>query len=122
MGDIDLQKLYKQYKRPFDKEIQGHLHNNFFHILATLGLFGLLAVFYLFYKIILNDVNIYKAAKDKTFISSYALGALAAFCGFLISGLTELNFWDHEITTLIWFTFGLNVALFRYVKPESKIN
>lgn len=122
VGDIDLQKLYKQYKRPFDKEIQGHLHNNFFHILATLGLFGLLAVLYLFYKIILIDFNIYKAAKYKPFISSYSLGALAAFCGFLISGLTELNFWDHEITTLIWFTFGLNVALFRYVKPESKIN
>ncbi|MBE0539244.1 MAG: O-antigen ligase family protein [Ignavibacterium sp.] len=122
VGDIDLQNLYKQYKRPFDKEIQGHLHNNFFHILATLGLFGLLAVLYLFYKIILIDVNIYRAAKGKPFISSYALGALAAFCGFLISGLTELNFWDHEITTLIWFTFGLNVALFRYVKPESKIN
>ena len=88
--------------------------------MATLGLFGLLAVIYLFYKIIRIDLNIYKKLKDKPFASSYALGALAAFCGFIISGLTELNFWDHEITTLIWFTFGLNIAFFKSINPEIK--
>lgn len=122
VGDIDLAELYKQYKEPYHKEIQGHLHNNFIHVLATLGLFGLLAVIYLFYKIIVIDLRIYNQVKEKAFISSYALGALAAFCGFIISGLTELNFWDHEIATLIWFTFGLNIAFFRSIKPEDKIN
>ena len=120
VGDIDLAELYKQYKEPYHKEIQGHLHNNFFHILATLGLFGLLAVLYLFFKIISIDLKIYKLVKDKAFASSYALGTLAAFCGFIISGLTELNFWDHEIATLIWFTFGLNIAFFRSIKPEKE--
>lgn len=122
VGDIDLAELYKQYKEPYHKEIQGHLHNNFIHVLATLGLFGLLAVIYLFYKIIIIDLRIYNQVKDKTFVSSYALGAIAAFCGFIISGLTELNFWDHEIATLIWFTFGLNVAFFKSVKPKDRIN
>ncbi|MEO8232285.1 MAG: O-antigen ligase family protein [Ignavibacteriota bacterium] len=122
VGDIDLADYYRQYKRPFDKEIQGHLHNNFFHVLTTLGLFGLLAVLYLFFKIIKIDINIYKAIKDKPFVSSYALGTLAAFCGFIISGLTELNFWDHEITTLIWFSFGLNIAFFKLAKPDLKTN
>jgi O-antigen ligase len=119
VGDIDLGNLYRQYKRPFDKEIQGHLHNNFFHVLATLGLFGLLAVIYLFFKVILIDIKIYKAVKDKPFMASYALGSLAAFCGFLVSGLTELNFWDHEITTLIWFTLGMNIAFFNSIKPDT---
>ena len=122
LGDIDLAKYYKIYKQPYQKEIQGHLHNNFIHILVTLGLFGLLSVCFLFYKIIYIELKIYNSVKDKPFISSYALGALAAFCGFIISGLTELNFWDHEITTLIWFTFGLNVAWFKSVKPDLKIN
>lgn len=122
VGDIDLAELYKHYKEPYHKEIQGHLHNNFFHILATLGLFGLLAVVFLFYKIIDIDVKIYKQMKDKAFASSYALGTLAAFCGFIISGLTELNFWDHEIATLIWFTLGLNIAFFRSIKPGENIN
>jgi hypothetical protein len=76
----------------------------------------------LFYKIIYIELKIYYSVKNKPFISSYALGALAAFCGFMISGLTELNFWDHEITTLIWFTFGLNIAMFKSVKPDFKIN
>lgn len=120
VGDIDLANYYKQYKKPHHKEIQGHLHNNFFHVLATLGLFGLLAVMFLLLKIIMIDWKIFKQLKDTPFASSYALGALAAFCGFIVSGLTELNFWDHEITTLIWFTFGLNVAFFRSAKPEKK--
>ena len=119
VGDIDLANLYRQYKRPFDKEIQGHLHNNFFHVLATLGLFGLLAVIYLFFNVILIDIKIYRAVIDKPFMASYALGSLAAFCGFLVSGLTELNFWDHEITTLIWFTLGLNIAFFNSIKPDT---
>ena len=120
VGDIDLAKLYKHYKEPYHKEIQGHLHNNFFHVLATLGLFGLLAVLFLFYKIIEIDIKVLKSAKGLPYISSYALGTLAAFCGFIISGLTELNFWDHEIATLIWFTFGLNLAFYRSIKPEEK--
>lgn len=122
VGDIDLANYYKQYKKPYHKEIQGHLHNNFFHVLATLGLFGLLAVVFLFIKIIVIDWKIFKQLKDIPFASSYSLGAIAAFCGFLISGLTELNFWDHEITTLIWFTFGLNVAFLRSAKPEKEVN
>ncbi|MCH7828226.1 MAG: O-antigen ligase family protein, partial [Bacteroidetes bacterium] len=28
VGDIDLQNLYKEYKNYYDKEIQGHMHNN----------------------------------------------------------------------------------------------
>jgi hypothetical protein len=121
VGDIDLANYYKQYKKPYHKEIQGHLHNNFFHILATLGLFGLLAVIFLFIKIILIDVKILREVKDVPFVSSYAIGALAAFCGFLVSGLTELNFWDHEITTLIWFTLGLNIAFYNLVKTNKQV-
>ncbi len=121
LGDIDLAKYFKIYKKPYQKEIQGHLHNNFIHILATLGLFGLSAVCFLFYKIIFIDLKIYFAVKAEPFIASYSLGAIAAFIGFLVSGLTELNFWDHEITTLIWFTFGLNLALFKFVKPDNDI-
>lgn len=76
-------------------------------------MFGLLAVVFLFYKLIAIDLKIYKEIKDMPFVSSYARGTIAAFCGFIVSGLTELNFWDHEITTLIWFTFGLNIAFFK---------
>ncbi len=122
VGDIDLANYYKQYKQPYHKEIQGHMHNNFIHVLVTLGLFGLLSIVFLFYKMIAIDLKIFNQSKNMPFVSSYALGTIAAFCGFLVSGLTELNFWDHEITTLIWFTFGLNIAFFRSIKPDKKIS
>ncbi len=122
VGDIDLANYYKQYKQPYHKEIQGHMHNNFIHVLVTLGLFGLLSVVFLFYKMIAIDLKIFNQSKNMPFVSSYALGTIAAFCGFLVSGLTELNFWDHEITTLIWFTFGLNIAFFRSIKPDKHIS
>ena len=119
VGDIDLQKLYKQYKNPYDKEIQGHMHNNFMHILVTLGLFGFIGFCYLIFKIILLDWKIYKDTVGASFISSYSLGTIAAFCAFLASGMTELNFGDHEIITLVWFTLGMNVVLYYFYKKNN---
>ena len=121
VGDIDLHKLYKKYKNYYDKEIQGHMHNNFIHVLVILGLFGLFAVIYLFVKLLLIQIKIYKETKDKSFISSYALGTLASFCAFLVAGLTEWNFGDHEIITLVWFTFGLNIALYKLSKSKKEV-
>lgn len=119
VGDIGIENYYREYKRPFDKEIHGHLHNNFFHILATTGLFGLLAVFFMLFKMIQINLKIYNSVKSEKFISSYALGVIGVFCAFLVSGLTELNFGDQEIITLVWFTFGLNVAFFNLFKKSQ---
>ena len=120
VGDIGIEKYYVHYKRPYDKEIHGHLHNNYIHFLATLGLFGFLAIMYMFIMIIVKLSRIYKSTKGKPFIASYSLGALAAFVNILVAGLSELNFWDHEIATLIYFTVGLNIALFMHYSKEEK--
>ena len=119
VGDIGIEKYYVKYKRPYDKEIHGHLHNNYFHFLATLGLFGFLALSYLFIMIIIKIYKIYKSSKGGNFIASYSLGALAAFVSILFAGLTEVNFWDHEIATLIYFTVGLNIAL--SIRPNEEV-
>jgi O-antigen ligase len=119
VGDIDLAFLYKQYKSKYEKEIQGHMHNNFVHILVTLGLFGLFAFCFLLYKMFRIDFSIYREIKNISFISSYALGTIAALSTVIIAGLTELNFFDHEIMTLLWFTFGLNVALYKRYKSKN---
>jgi hypothetical protein len=120
VGDIGIEKYYVKYKRPFDKEIHGHLHNNYIHFLATLGLFGFLALSYLFIMIIIKIFRIYKSSKGSPFIASYSLGALAAFVSILIAGLSEVNFWDQEIATLIYFTVGLNIALFIRSQEEAE--
>ncbi|MHC1736798.1 MAG: O-antigen ligase family protein [Ignavibacteriaceae bacterium] len=117
VGDIDLAKLYIEYKNYYDKEIQGHLHNNFFHILAIFGIIGFLSFLYLFCKIILINYRIYRLQDNPGFFSSLSLGINGAFIAFLFSGLTEWNFGDHEIITMVWFLIGLNIAILNISKP-----
>jgi hypothetical protein len=118
VGDIDLAELYKVYKRPYDKEIQGHLHNNFFHSLATLGAVGCIAIMLLFLKIFLVHLSLVKKLKNIPFASSFALGAIGGYVSFVISGLTEYNFNDHEVITLVWFTLAISLAFSRTIKDQ----
>ncbi len=113
VGDIDLNKVYSQYKDKFLKENYGHLHNNYFQFLIILGAVGFMIVAFMFGKIFLLNIKIYNAVKEVPFVSSYSLGAAAVFVGFLFSGLGEWNFGDQEIITMIWFTLGLNIAFYK---------
>lgn len=112
VGDIDLQELYKEYKEPYAKEIQGHLHNNYIHILAILGITGFIAVMWILGKIFVMNIKIYNTFKNREFLGSLALGTAGCFVAFLTSGLTEWNFGDHEIITMVWFVTGLNFAVY----------
>jgi len=114
VGDIDLAELYKQYKRASDKEIQGHMHNNYVHLLVTLGIFGFVAVVFLLIKILIVHIKNYFSLKDEPFAASYALGAAGSFIAFLVSGLTEWNFGDHEIITMIWFMLAISLSFVKY--------
>lgn len=111
VGDIDLAGLYKQYKRTFDKEIQGHMHNNYVHLLVTLGMFGFVAVMFLLVKIFIIHIKNYFTLKGTAFAASYALGATGSFLAFLVAGLSEWNFGDHEIITMIWFMLAMSISL-----------
>lgn len=120
VGDIDLAKLYRKYKRPWDREIQGHLHNNYIHTLATLGAIGFAAFIFLLIKIFLLHLSLVKKMKGIPIASSYSMGALGAYISFLAAGLTEYNFGDHEVITLVWFTLALSIAFSKAAKLESK--
>lgn len=119
VGDSDLNELFRIYKRPFDKDVQGHLHNNYFHILATLGGFGFIVFVYLFVKIMQFVINSYRKTKSIPFASSYSLGAIGVVVSFLFAGLTEWNFGDHEIITMLWFVLGLNAALWNLARRNE---
>jgi len=110
VGDIDLRDLYKQYKRPFDKEIQGHMHNNYVHILVTLGAAGFVVFIFLMIRIFIVLYRNIKSTERRGIRNTVAIAALASFIAFLTAGLTEWNFGDHEIITMIWFVVGLSVA------------
>ncbi|HPN37105.1 MAG TPA: O-antigen ligase family protein [Melioribacteraceae bacterium] len=119
VGDVDLIPYYKKYKSTFEKEEFGHLHNNYIHLLAILGIFGFVIVMFLFYKVAIINYKIYLEAKTIPIISSIALGVTSAFIGFLFSGLAEWNFGDHEIITFVWFLTGLNIACGNFYKKAE---
>ena len=119
VGDMDLAKLYRIYKRPYDREIQGHLHNNFFHSLATLGVVGFLAIMFLLIKIFLIHLKLFKKLKNIPFASSFSLGALGGFVSFIAAGLTEYNIGDHEVITLVWFTLAISMAFSKSIEKEE---
>ncbi len=122
VGDIDLQKVFSEYKPYYLKENFGHLHNNYVHILVILGVFGFVVFIILLAKIFLTDFYIYKKMNNGSVEAAFALGTIGAFTAFLVSGLAEWNFGDHEIITMVWFTLGLNIALYKTSKTIGKSN
>ena len=110
IGDTDVHELYATYKSPDDQEFGGHLHSNFIQLLVTLGIVGFLAVMALFYKILATEYRIFQQTKAAWLQGSVSLGVFGVFVGFLVAGLFEWNFGDHEIMTLVWASVGLSLA------------
>lgn len=116
VGNIDFNELYKKYREPFDKYTYGHLHNNYTHILATLGIFGFLIFILLLIKILFIHIETIQISQNKNFYNVLAKALFAAFIGICTSGLFEYNFGDHEIATMLWFTVGLSLTIQKLMK------
>lgn len=109
-GDIDLYDTYLKYRTPTGDEPAGHLHNNYVHLLVTIGAAGLLTVLAMFFVIVKHELSVFQRFSSDPFIRNIALGAIAVFTGFMVNGFFEWNFGDHEIMVFVWFTVGLCVA------------
>ncbi len=116
VGNIDFNELYKKYREPFDKYTYGHLHNNYTHILATLGIFGFIIFIVLLIRIFFIHLETIKVSQQKNFYNIFAKGLFASFVGICTSGLFEYNFGDHEIATMIWFTVGMSATIQKLLK------
>lgn len=109
-GDIDLYDIYLTYRTPTGDEPAGHLHNNYIHLLVTIGIIGLAVVLFLFYRILRMEYRIFSNKDGEALSRTIALGAIAVFSGFMVNGIFEWNFGDHEVMVFIWFTVGLTVS------------
>lgn len=118
-GDIDLYQTYLTYRTPTGDEPAGHLHNNYFHLLVTIGAAGLLTVLALFFVIVKNEYMVFQRNTNDPFIRNIALGSIAVFIGFMVNGFFEWNFGDHEIMVFVWFTVGLCIAAGRPGAAEA---
>ncbi len=116
VGNIDFNETYKKYREPFDKYTYGHLHNNYTHILATLGIFGFIIFIILLIKIFFIHIETIKLSHNRNFYNVLAKGLFAAFIGICVSGLFEYNFGDHEIATMLWFVVGMSLTIQRLMK------
>lgn len=110
-GDIDLYTTYSRYRTPGIDEPAGHLHNNFIHLLVTIGTIGFCVVMFLFARIIIGHYTIFASAIGDPLVRNISLGGISIFTGFLVNGLFEWNFGDHEIMVFIWFSVGLVLAV-----------
>lgn len=119
-GDIDLYESYSRYRTPGIDEPAGHLHNNYIHLLVTLGTVGFAIVMFLFYKILQVQYGVFARNKNDALSRNVALGSLAIVAGFLVNGLFEWNFGDHEIMVFIWFTIGLSLAMEAIAQTEKQ--
>ena len=107
-----IDSVHQDYPDPTGniKKLRG-LHNNFIQLAVDTGLFGLISwisiwIFYfmsLYKRLIVMDGDLaYK--KD-------AMGSAAAVIGFLVAGLFETNFYDSEVSMLLYFIMALPFAV-----------
>jgi O-antigen ligase len=108
VGDGNMYEMYRQYVPDAIKDEGGHLHNTYVHVLACYGIIGFLAMLALFGAFGVREAIALRRGQ-RSFRGDLALGALAAFAGFLVNGLAEWNFGDHEIVVLLYMTVGLAV-------------
>lgn len=113
IGDIDMHGLYLRYMDPGDPAQHGHFHNMAVQFLVTLGAVGFTAVLAMFVGIFRTEWRIHTMVRNEWFGGSLALGAMAAFVGLQVSGLTEWSFGDQEVAVLFWTTVGLTLAVGR---------
>jgi O-antigen ligase len=110
VGDIDLGNLLRDYAGPGYPGLWGHMHNVALQYLVTLGIVGFLAVAALHIAIAVNEWRAYRETASDWFLGSVTLGALAAFLGLHVHGLTEWTFGDQEAAVLFWTTVGFALA------------
>jgi O-antigen ligase len=112
VGIGDLQPVYAEYAPHEVQRIYGHLHNNWVHVLATMGAIGVLAFGWLMLQCgrIVHRAGTALADPE---LRALALGGWGGFWGFQIMGLFEWNFGDVEVTIAFYFLLGLFAAASR---------
>lgn len=123
VGDGEMHRMYRTYVPDAIKDEGGHLHNTYIHVLATHGVVGAAALLFLFGAV---GVRLWRGWRRHRADPAGAvmLGAIAAFAGFLVNGMAEYNFGDHEIVLLLWTTVGIALTAgavgFRWSGSETE--
>lgn len=115
----DLQPLYREHA-PDAQKVFGHLHNNWFQILASLGILGLAAFAWLMVRCGQIFWRAQRVTRAHPELHALALGAWGSFWGFQIMGLVEWNFGDVEVMIMLYFLLGAVVAATKWSASDAR--
>lgn len=114
VGDRDLKRIYAQYHRGEEVEIQGHLHSNLVQFGAIWGVPGLLlgAGFLIAMPVLLlRRRRAWRALGGSAppGAEAWTLAALAVWTGFNVMGLFEWTFGDAEMALALCIAVGMGL-------------
>jgi O-antigen ligase len=107
IGDTDIIKVYTNYKAVQFHGEGSHLHNNFFQVLATIGITGFITWLALMIYLFIRQIKIFILTKKSALLNALAAASVSCMIAFQISGLTEWNFGDFEFAAVLWFMLSL---------------
>ncbi len=85
-----------------------HAHSNYFHILSTTGLLGLLAYLWLWFSVLATAARLYvKTKSSRTAESSLGLGIFGGALALMLAGVFEYNFGSSQIRLTQWFVLAM---------------
>ena len=124
VGDNEITQVYKMYKQPEFHGEGSHLHSNYFMVLATKGIFGLIFFIAVFFTLFLKHFKYFKNTKDKS--ERYLIfGCILSMISFHISGIFEWIYGDWEVLTLFLFIVSIPFVLYNLnnlKEPQSENN
>lgn len=120
IGDNEITKVYKMYKQPEFHGEGSHLHSNYFMVLATKGIFGMIFYIALFFTLFLKHFKYFRQSKDKS--DKYLIfGCILAMISFHISGIFEWIYGDWEVFTLFLFVISIPFVIFNLNNKEENL-
>ncbi|MFZ5951008.1 MAG: O-antigen ligase family protein [Candidatus Rifleibacteriota bacterium] len=97
-------ELASDYEKQHDFLIFGHQHSNFMQFYAMTGLLGLCAFFIFLVTVFKFLLNFFPADNWNT---RMAMGSVAVFTAFILTGLTEYSWGDEEVAMMAFFIVGI---------------
>jgi len=89
------------------------MHNNFLQLAVDTGLFGLITWISIWVAYFMNLYQRLTANSGDLVYKKDAMGSAAAVVGFLVAGFFETNFYDSEVSMLLYFIMALPFAATR---------
>tara|TARA_Y100001960_G_scaffold315496_1_gene381183 strand:- start:577 stop:1767 length:1191 start_codon:yes stop_codon:yes gene_type:complete len=103
-----IDSVHQDYPDPTGivKKLRG-LHNNFIQLAVDTGLFGLISWISIWVVYFMTLYQRLIAMNGDLAYKKDAMGAAAAVTGFLVAGFFETNFYDSEVSMLLYFIMAL---------------